>query len=82
MMVQGDGMNVTAPSTADVFRTAVQGLQKAEAQAGKAAQKLAEGELDAKHIVDLKIAEAAHKANAAVIRVAGRMQDDLLDILA
>ncbi len=81
-MPQTEAMIVNSPSTSGVFRTAQQGLQKAEAQAGKAAQKLAEGELEAKHVVDLKIAEAAHKANAAVIRVAQRMQDDLLDILA
>lgn len=74
-------MNVTPTSSADLFRTSVQGLQRAEAQANKAAQKIAEGEIEAKHIVDLKTAEAAHKANAAVIRVADRMQDDLLDIL-
>ena len=74
-------MKVTPPSTADLFRTGVQGLKKAEAQAHDAAQKIAAGEVEAKHIVDLKTAEAAHKANAAVIRIADRMHEELLDIL-
>jgi hypothetical protein len=74
-------MNVSPTSSADLFRTGAQGLQRAEAQANKAAQKLADGELEAKHIIDLKTAEAAHKANAAVLGVADRMHDDLLDIL-
>ena len=75
-------MKVTPTSSADVFRTSLQGLQRAGEQADKAAQKLAGGEIEARHIVDLKTAEAAHKANAAALRVAGRMQDNLLDILA
>jgi len=75
-------MTLITPSTASIFQTGVQGLQKAESQAADAARKIAEGEVEAEHIVNLITAEAAHKANAAVIRVADRMQDQLLDILA
>lgn len=73
-------MNI-AP-TMSMFITAVQGLTRAGKQANEAADKLAAGEIDARHVVDLKLAETAHSANAAVIRTADRMSDRLLDILA
>jgi phosphoribosylformimino-5-aminoimidazole carboxamide ribonucleotide (ProFAR) isomerase len=75
-------MKVAPPNIADLFRTGLHGLKKAETQANLSAQKIAAGEVEVKHIVDLKAAETAHKANAAVIRIADRMNGELLDILA
>lgn len=65
-----------------MFTTAAEGMNRAGAKAHQAATKLAAGEVEAKHVVDLKLAEHAHKANAAVFRTADRMTDRLLDILA
>ena len=70
-----------APNT-NMFVTAIQGMSKAETKANEAASKLASGEIDARDVVDLKLAETAHKANALVFRTADRMTDQLLDILA
>jgi hypothetical protein len=74
-------MKVTLSSSVDLFHTGVHGLEKAETQASAAAQKIATGEVEATHIVDLKTVASAHKVNAAVLGVADRMHDQLLDIL-
>lgn len=73
-------MNI-APTTS-MFVTAILGMSKAETKANEAASKLASGDIDARDIVELKLAETAHKANAAVFRTADKMTDQLLDILA
>ena len=69
-------------SASDGYATAIQGLQRASTQANTAAQKIASGEVEARPIVELSTAEAAFKANAAVIRTLNEMDDQLLDILA
>lgn len=66
----------------NALATAVQGLQRASNQANTAAQRIVEGEVDAKPIVELKSAEHGFAANAAVIRTLDEMDDRLLDILA
>ncbi len=66
----------------DAYATAVQGLQRANAQADKAANRIVSGEIEARPIVELKTAETAFKANAAVIRTLDELDDRLLDILA
>jgi len=73
---------MTTISAGQVFSTAVQGLRSAGSKAADAAGKLASGEVETRHVVDLKQAETAHKANGAVIRTADRMQQRLLDLLA
>ncbi len=72
-------MNVTSSS---ITHAALDGLSRAREQAASASRRIAEGPIEAKDVVDLKIAEHAFKANAAVLGVANRMQDRLLDILA
>ncbi len=69
------------PTTGDILQTAVQGLRRAEAQAGQAARNIVERPLDVQDVADLKIAEVAFKANAQVVKVAQDMNDHLLDIL-
>ncbi len=69
------------PTTGSILQTAVQGLQRAEAQAGQAARNIVERPLDVQDVADLKIAEVAFKANAQVVKVAQDMNDHLLDIL-
>ena len=68
-------------TTGDILQTAVQGLRRAEAQAGQAARNIVERPLDVQDVADLKIAEVAFKANAQVVKVAQDMNDHLLDIL-
>ena len=68
-------------TTGDILQTAVQGLRRAEAQAGQAARNIVECPLDVQDVADLKIAEVAFKANAQVVKVAQDMNDHLLDIL-
>ena len=67
------------------FHTAVNGMLSAQAQASTAASKVVEaatnGEDIIQHIVALKQAEAMHTASAAIVKVAGDMTDQLLDIL-
>ena len=69
-------------AASDAYATAVNGLQRASSQAGKAAERIASGEIEPRPIVELKTAETAFKANAAVIRTLNDMDDRLLDILA
>ena len=69
------------PTTGSILQTAVQGLQRAEAQFGQAARNIVERPLDVQDVADLKIAEVAFKANAQVVKVAQDMNDHLLDIL-
>jgi hypothetical protein len=62
--------------------TALSGLNRATEKANAAAENIASGEVRAEDIVDLKIAETAFKANAAVVRTAAEMDKRLLDIFA
>jgi len=67
-----------APS--NLTQTALDGLTRAKEQAATASQRIVAGPLEAEDVVSLKQAEHAFKANAAVLNVAKRMQDRLLDI--
>ncbi len=67
---------------ANITQTALDGLTRAREQAATASQRIATGPIEAKDIVSLKTAEHAFKANAAVLDVAKRMQERLLDIFA
>lgn len=67
-----------APS--NLTQTALDGLTRAKEQAATASQRIVAGLLEAEDVVSLKQAEHAFKANAAVLNVAKRMQDRLLDI--
>ena len=71
------------PTTGDILQTAVQGLRRAEAQAGQAARNIVERPLDVQDVERTfhDIAEVAFKANAQVVKVAQDMNDHLLDIL-
>ena len=65
----------------DAINTALSGMQKASRTVERAAINIATPEKQdtmVEDIVDIKIAENAYKANAAVIRVADDMQDALL----
>ena len=65
----------------DAINTALSGMQKASRTVERAAINIATPEKKdtmIEDIVDIKIAENAYKANAAVIRVADDMQDALL----
>ena len=72
-------MTITATNG---YASAVQGLSRASATAGSAAARIASGEIEPRPIVELKTAEHAFKANAAVLRTLDEMNDRLLDILA
>lgn len=62
--------------------TALTGLNRATEKVNTAATNIASGEVKAEDVVDLKVAEASFKANAAVVRTAADMDKRLLDILA
>jgi flagellar basal body rod protein FlgC len=65
----------------DVLNTALSGMQGASRTVEKAASNIADpAKQDGliEDIVDIKLAETAYKANAAVIRTASDMQDELL----
>ncbi|MDP6708842.1 MAG: hypothetical protein QF893_21065 [Alphaproteobacteria bacterium] len=69
--------------TGTVLGNAAQGMQKAGRDAGDAARRITDGgELDARDVVDLKIAEVQFKASAKVFKVGADMQRHLLDVLA
>ncbi|MBT7756049.1 MAG: hypothetical protein HN732_01905 [Rhodospirillaceae bacterium] len=72
-------MNI-APS--NIAQTALTGLSRATEQADTASKRIVAGPLEAEDVVSLKTAEHAFKANAAVLEVAKRMQERLLDIFA
>jgi hypothetical protein len=63
----------------ELFEAPRQGMQRAFAQAGDAAQRIAEGEVTPDNMVDLLEAEALAKANAAVLRSADDMIGWLFD---
>lgn len=65
---------------ANITQTALDGLTRAREQAATASQRIATGPVEAEDIVSLKVAEHSFKANAAVLGVAQRMQERLLDI--
>jgi len=67
--------------TGNSGQTALNGLTKATEQAA-AAQRIVEGPIEAKDIVDLKVSEHAFKSSAAVLSADKRMHDRLLDILS
>ena len=66
----------------NIAQTALDGLSRAREQAATASQRIAAGPLEAEDIVSLKSTEQAFKANAAVLAVAKRMHERLLDIFA
>jgi hypothetical protein len=68
--------------TGNSGQTALNGLTKATEQAAAAAQRIVEGPIEAKDIVDLKVSEHAFKSSAAVLSADKRMHDRLLDILS
>ncbi len=67
---------------ANITQTAFEGLSRAKEQADAASQRIAAGPLEVEDVMSLKFAEHAFKANAAVLDVAKRMHDRLLDIFA
>ena len=69
-------------ASGNMVQTALEGVTKAREQGAEASQRLAKGPVEAEDIVSLKVAEHAFRANAAVMGVAKRMQDRLLDIFA
>lgn len=78
-------MSALSPvSLASIAPSALQGLERANARAAKAASTLsADGAgvaVDA--VVDLVVAKADFKANVAVLRTADEMMGALLDIVA
>jgi hypothetical protein len=73
-------MSTIAP--VGVLPTALSGLNRATEKANTAAANIASGEVRAEDIVDLKIAETAFMANAAVVRTAADMDKRLFDIFA
>ncbi len=78
-------MDIRSIAPGSAFDTAVEGYRKATRRMGAAAEKIASGRADAldpQSMVDLKLAEHQGRANLSVIRVADRMQESLLDILA
>jgi hypothetical protein len=74
--------SMTTVSPVGVLPTALAGLNRASAKAEQAADRIASGAIDAKDIVELKLAEVAFKANAKVIRSAAETERRLLDVLA
>ncbi len=66
----------------NITQTAFDGLSRAREQAATASQRIAAGPLEAEDVVSLNNAAHAFKANAAVLDVARRMQDRLLDMFA
>jgi flagellar hook-associated protein FlgK len=65
----------------DTINTALSGMQTASKTVERAASNIADPSKQdtmIEDIVDIKLAENAYKANAAVIRTASDMQDELL----
>jgi hypothetical protein len=78
-------MDCRAVGAGGAFDIAVQGYRKATRRMDAAAAKIASGKpdaLDPEPMIDLKLAEHQGRANLSVIRVADRMQQSVLDILA
>jgi len=73
-------MTTIAPT--GVLPIALAGLTRASDQADQAANRIASGEIDAKDLVELKLAEVAFKANAKVIGDTADTEQRVLDILA
>jgi hypothetical protein len=63
----------------ELFEAPRQGMQRAFAQAGEAAQRISEGDVSPDNMVDLLEAESLAKANAAVLRTADDMIGWLFD---
>lgn len=66
----------------DAINTALSGLKQSTRTVEKAATNIADPakqDTMIEDIVDIKLAETAYKANAAVIRTASDMQDTLLE---
>ncbi|MGF1449391.1 MAG: hypothetical protein ACFB20_08250 [Opitutales bacterium] len=59
-----------------------EGLQRAEAQAVHAAEKLAQGELNPKHMVSLVAAGHVYSANAKAVQMHDERTGQLLQMLA
>jgi hypothetical protein len=66
----------------ELFEAPKQGLQRAQAQANDAAQRISAGEVSPEAMVDLLEAETLAKANAATLRAADDMIGSLFDKLA
>jgi flagellar hook protein FlgE len=76
-------MDAGSVSTSSAISTAIQGLQKNQAQIDQAAQNIASGtSLDPQDVVSLSQAATGFKANAAVIRADNEMTQQLLNITA
>jgi hypothetical protein len=63
----------------ELFEAPKQGMQRAFAQAGEAAERIAAGEVTPDNMIDLMEAEALAKANTAVLRTADDMIGWLFD---
>jgi flagellar hook-associated protein FlgK len=75
-------MDAGSVSTSSAISTAIQGLQKNQAQIEQTAQNIASGSLDPQDVVSLSQAATSFKANAAVIRTDNEMTQSLLNITA
>ncbi len=68
--------------TQSALSTSREGLQRAEAQAVEAAEALAQGELDPKHMVSLVTAGHLYTVNAKAVQMHDERTGQLLEILA
>ena len=69
-------------SIGNAIATGLAGMQKGVERMNDAAQKIAEGNVDAEPVVETLIARTEVEANAKVVKTADEMGKSLLDILA
>lgn len=69
-------------SIGSAIATGLAGMQKGVERMNDAAQKIAEGNVDAEPVVETLIARTEVEANAKVVKTADEMGKSLLDILA
>lgn len=73
-------MSIESVTTGSILGKAVEGLTRATEKLNKAAQNIAEGNIDPTDVVEMIQAETAVGANVAVARTADQTFKRLLDI--
>jgi hypothetical protein len=73
-------MSIESVTTGSILGKAVEGLTRATEKLNKAAQNIAEGNIDPADVVEMIQAETAVGANVAVARTADQTFKRLLDI--
>lgn len=73
---------VTNANLSNATSNAIGGLQRAEQRLGNTAQNIANGSLDPKDVVDLRLEANLFKANTKVLKTTDEISKSLLDVVA